>query len=392
MAFKRILTLLFILVLAMNLAACGDDESDATPTPKAQPTVVAATATPVPPTNTPAPPTSTPTAATSMSAPATPQPADEQTSTLFETPNTVLDSYRARGQFLITTTYQDTTTTTQDMVMEGVFVRSDNAYGGDESVQMTMSENESVETFAIYKVGDWVSVNSQGEWMTVGRDNAGLFTGMSDLFTGFVDQFVIEENDATNLGIETVAGQSATHYRVDNIDIFQRMAQIVPDSEEVIESVIMDVWVAEKGNYVVKYNIQASVSNVTEIDNSGAEVLVAQTVQWSYEIFDVNQNIVIELPADAPEPGVIVIPGFAEGTFPLPEGGNLATNMIGMPEITSELSQEELVQFYTDSFAALGWTFTGDFGFYEVAKDDVSFSMFFDATEDGKGRAQIFAN
>lgn len=394
MTLKRILTLLLILLLSLSLAGCGEDEPAETPTPRAEQS--AATNTPAPPTNTPVPPTNTPVpAAADPTAEATASPvpeADSQTSSLFEAPNLALDSYRARGQFLITTTYQDNTTAVQNMVLEGVFVRSDNAYGGDESFQMRMVDGEDVEDIAIYKVGEWVSVNSQGEWMTVGRDNAGLFTGMSDLFTGFVDQFVMEQNDATNLGTESVNGQSATHYRIDNIDIFQRMAQIQPDSEEVIESVAMDVWVATEGNYVIKYNIQASVSNVTETNESGAEVVVAQSVEWSYEIFDINESITITLPADAPEPGVVVIPGFADGAFPLPEGGKLATNMIGMPEITSELSQEELVEFYTESFTALGWEFTGDFGFYEAAKDGVSFSMFFDTNEEGKGRAQIFAN
>jgi len=392
---KRILTLLLILLLAMSLAACGDDEPEETPTPEAQPTLVAATDTPAAPTNTPLPPTNTPVPATTEAPAAaanTPAPVAESAANPFAAPNSVLDSYRTRGQFLITTTYTDTTTAVQDMALDGAFVKADNAYGSDELLRMTVKDAESVETIEIYKMGEWVSVKTQGEWVTVGRDNAGLFTGMSDLFTGFVDEFVIEQNDAENLGTESVGDQSATHYRIDNIDIFRRMAQVAPDSQEVIESVTMDMWVAEEGNYVLKYTILSTVSNVPETDESGAEVMVSQSINWSYEIFDVNTDVTIELPADAPEPGAVSIPGFAEGEFPLPEGGTVAANMIGMPEVTSDLTQEELVKFYTEAFAALGWSFTGDFGFYEVAKGEVTFSMFFDVTEDGKGRAQIFAN
>lgn len=308
----------------------------------------------------------------------------------FAAPNDILKSYRTKGQFLITTTFPDGTSAEQDMQLDGAYVRADNAYGSDELFQMTINEDSSVETVAIYKIGEWVSANSQGEWITVDRDNAGLFTSMSDIFTSFVDQFSLESEGATNLGEEVVDGMATDHYRMDDITAFERMAQMAPDSSEVIETVQMDVWVAKEGGFILKYAIQATVSNVTDTDSSGAEVSTTQSVNWSYEIYDTNSDIVIELPADAPEPGAISIPGFAEGEFPVPEGGKMVPNMIGMPEITSDLSQEELVTFYTDSFAALGWSFSGDFGFYEVKKGDASFSMFIDTDDSGKGRAQVF--
>ena len=385
MTTKRILTLLFIALLAMSLAACGDDEPTATP----QAAVVAATDTPVPPTNTPVPPTNTP-APAAVPPTNTPAPAASAPNS-FEAPSSVLNSFRTLGQFLITTTFPDGTTAVQDMALEGAFVKADNAYGSDESFLMTINEDDSVESVAIYKIGDWVSAKSQEEWVTVGRDNAGMFTAMSDLFSGLLNQFVLEREDAKNLGDDPVNGQPATHYRIDDVSIFQRMAQMAPDSQEVIETVAMDVWVAKEGNYILKYNVQAEMSNVAETDASGAETTATQTIHWTYEVQNVNEDITITLPADAPEPGTVSIPGFAEGEFPLPEGGKLAANLIGMPQVSSELSQEELVQFYTEAFTALGWSFTGDFGIYEVKKGDVSFSMFIDVDEDGKGRAQVFA-
>jgi len=278
MTIKRILTLLFIVLLAVSLAACGgDDEPTATATP--EPAVVAATNTPVPPpTNTPVPPTATsvPAAAQPTN---TPEPASASND--FDVPSAVLDAFRTRGQFLITTTFEDGTSTAQDMALEGAFVKVDNAYGSDESFLMNIKESDSEESVAIYKIGDWVSAKSQDEWITVGRDNAGLFTAMPDIFIGFLDQFVLEREDATNLGDDPVNGQPATHYRIDDISIFQRMAQMGPDSEEVIESVLMDVWVAQDGNYILKYSVQAEVSNVTETDASGADAIATQADSWS---------------------------------------------------------------------------------------------------------------
>ena len=384
MTTKRIFALLLVALLALSLAACGEDE----PTPTATPEVVAAaTDTPIPPTDTPVPATNTP----AVAAVNTPEPAPAASgASNFAAPNDVLNSYRTRGQFLITTSFPDGTSTEQNMQLEGAFVRADNAYGSDESFQMTINEDGSVETVAIYKIGEWVSANSQGEWITVGRDNAGLFTAMSDIFTSFVDQFSLVSEGATDLGEAMVDGIETNHYRLDDITAFERMAQMAPDSEEVIDTVQMDVWVTKEAGFILKYAIQAAVSNVTDMDSSGAEVLTAQSVNWSYEVYDTNSDIVIALPTDAPEPGIISIPGFAEGEFPVPDGGKMAANMIGMPEVTSELSQEELVAFYTDAFAALGWSFTGDFGFYEVKKGDAVFSMFIDTDDSGKGRAQVF--
>src|SRR3972149_1367454 len=104
MTTKRILILLLIALLAVTLAACGDDEPTATATPEAQPAPAVAP-------NPPAP--------------------EASVSNSFEAPNVVLKSYRTRGQFLITTTRQDATTSIQDMALEGAFVKADNVYGSN---------------------------------------------------------------------------------------------------------------------------------------------------------------------------------------------------------------------------------------------------------------------
>lgn len=388
MTTKRILTLLLVALFALGLAACGEDEPTPTATPEAA--AEAATDTPVPATNTPVPATNTPAPAEAVAV-ATNTPAPETSAaSSFVSPGEILKSYRTQGQFTITTNFPDGTSTVQEMQLAGAFVQADNIYGSDQSFEMTINENDTVETVSIFQIGEWVSANSQGEWITVGRDNAGLFTSMSDVFTSFTDQFALEGSEADKLGDETIDGIETTHYQIQDVSIFTRMAQMAPDSEEVIEKAEMNVWVTKDAGYVLKYDIVAEVSNVKNTDASGAEVATTQSVNWSYQISDVNSDITITLPADAPEPGTVNIPGFAEGEFPVPDGGQMAANMIGMPEITSDLSQEELVAFYTDAFAALGWSFSGDFGFYEVAKGETTFSMFIDTDDNGKGRAQVF--
>lgn len=384
---ERLVILMLIAVLALALAACGgDDEPTSTPTPEA----AAATDTPVPPTDTPVPPTNTP-------APAAPQPTDTpvaeaETAAGVASPSDVLKSYRHRGRFLITTEFPDGSSQAQNMEMEGAYLLAPHQYGSDESLEMTISEGDSVETMSIYKIGDWISVSSENEWITLGREEGGMLGDLAGVLTMPMNEFLLAYEEAEDLGAEEIDGIPATHYRVSDPEMLSRMAEMAPDSEEVIDSVQMDVWVAQDGGYVVKYTLVAQVSNVMEQDASGAEVATTQRAEWSYEVYDANAEFAITLPADAPEPGAISIPGFAEGEFPVPEGGALSANMLGMPEITSDLSQDELVQFYTESFEAMGWSFSGDFGFYDVSKDGVSFAMFFDTGEDGKGRAQIFAD
>lgn len=404
---RSLLTLLVVLLLAVGLAGCGGDE-EPEPTDTPVPVVAAPTDTPVPPTDTPVPPTDTPVPPTNTPEPTSP-PAEEggqassggesggaeasaaETQSAYASPSDVLKSFRSRGTFAMTSTYADGSTEQQVMQFEGAFVAADNAYGSDEYVAITVNEGDVPQSMTIYKVGDNVFVNSEGEWITVGRDNSGMFTMMADIFTSMMSEVIVNMDEAQNLGEEAINGVQAVHYRVDEPEVFKRMAQITGEQDGVIETVAVNVWVATDGNYVVKYSIQASVTGVPTTDDAGNDVVADQTVDWSFEIYDINSgDVTVTLPPDAPEPGVVSIPGFAEGEFPLPEGAEIEMSMFGMPQVVSDLSEEDLTAFYRQALTDLGWTFNGTMGFYEVSKDDVSFTMWISTDpETGKSTAQI---
>lgn len=404
---QRMVALFVVLLLALTLAACGGDE-EPEPTDTPVPAAAAPTDTPVPPTNTPVPPTDTPVPPTDTPVPpaaeggqtggegsaATAGPAGEapaeSSSSLYASPSEVLKSFRSRGSFSMSSTVGEAPTEQQVVQLEGAYVTADHAYGSDEFVSMTVSEGDAPQTVAIYKVGDSVLVNSEGEWITVGRDNAGMFTLMADVFTNMMGEVIVNMDEATNLGEEAINGVQAVHYQVNEPEVFKRMAQITGE-EGVIESVDVNVWVATEGNYVVKYTIQASVTGVSITDDAGNNVLADQTVDWSFEIYDINSpDIAIVLPEDAPEPGVIVIPGFAEGEFPLPADAKMEMSMFGMPQIVSDLSEQELIDFYQQALTDLGWTFEGSMGFYQVSKGESSFTMWFSTdAETGKTTIQV---
>ncbi len=408
---QRMIALFVVLLLAVTLAACGGDE-EPEPTDTPVPAAAAPTDTPVPPTDTPVPPTNTPAPPTDTPAATSPPAAEggqtsgegsgaatetgneapaESSGSLYASPGEVLNSFRSRGSFAMSSTVAEAPAEQQVVQLEGAYVAADHAYGSDEYVSMTVEQGDTTQTIAIYKVGDSVLVNSEGEWITVGRDNAGMFTLMADVFTNMMGEVIVNMDEATNLGEEAINGVQAVHYQVNDPEVFKRMAQITGEEEGVIESVDVNVWVATDGNYVVKYAIQASVTGVSITDDAGNNVLADQTVDWSFEIYDINSpDIAIVLPEDAPEPGVIVIPGFAEGEFPLPEGAKIEMSMFGMPQISSDLSEQELIDFYQQALTDLGWTFEGSMGFYQVSKGETSFTMWFSTdTETGKTTIQV---
>lgn len=401
---KQLIPLLLILALVFLLAACGrGGGEDPAPTDPPAAAAESATDTPAPPTDTPAPPTDTPAPPTDTPEPAPTDAPEEEPAARgegetadsgYSSASETLDSFRTRGSLAIVSTLPDGSERSQTMTLEGAFVTTDDEYGSDEFFQMDVVEEGLTQSIAIYKIGGNVSVFSDGEWITVGRDQAGMFTIMADIFTGLMDEFATGIAQAEDLGTETVNGIEATRYRINDPEVFRQVTQF--DEEEVetseeINSVEMNIWVAQEGDYVLKYSIIADVSGATEFDETGNEILVDQSVDWTFELYDPNAPVEIALPADAPEPGVVEIPGFAEGEFPLPAGAEISQGILGV-EVRSDLPQDEFVQFYTDALPALGWSFEGDFGFYEVTKDDVTFNMFISTDDDsGQTVAQIFS-
>lgn len=389
---RRATQLILLFSLVLILAACGRSEPEADPTATTE-VAPAATNTPVP-TDTPVPEptaTDTPVAAESNSGAesdegSAAEVAGEEVAaeSAYASPSSVLDSFRSRGNLNISSTFEDGTTMAQQMVLEGAYVKPVGSEGeGDESIVLDVTEGETQESLAIYKVGENVFINTEGEWLTLGRDQAEMFTMMADIFSGLMEEFAVGMDRATNLGTENVNGIDATHFLIDDPAIFIEGVGELGETEE-IDEVDMNVWVANDGNYILKYQIQATVTGATEFDDEGNEVTANQTIDWSFEIYDIGQVAAIELPEDAPEPGVVNIPGFAEGEFPLPEGAELRTSILGA-EVVSTLPEAEISQFYQDALTDLGWEVDGAVGFFEATKGEDSFSYFIQVDEETGG-------
>ncbi len=316
-------------------------------------------------------------------------------STAYANPIDTLDRFRARGELYTITTLPDGTTQEESVQMEGAFVRADNPWGSNEFFQITSTSpmEEGPQTIVVYRVDDVAAVQVEGEWLTMSRDEAFFFAFMADIFTTAMDEIAPDLTDAEKVGVEEVNGVQAIHYRLIDPELFMKLADIQEDEDGRLESVSLDVWVAQEGNYILKYAMEARAVDVPEADETGQEIQVTQEVRWTFEIYDINSpDVVVTLPEDVPQPGEVSVPGFEPGAFPMPEGAEVTGTMFGIIQISTDLSPEEVQTFYEETLADLGWTVEGMAGFYQVSKGETTFSLIITQDEaSGKTMIQVYA-
>ncbi len=392
--------ILLMLALALLLGACGGkEEAPAQEAPAvAEQAAPTDTPTPEPPTPTPEPPTPTPTpeppppmptAATTEAEPS--GSAEEATSAVYANPIDTLERFRARGELYTVTTLPDGTVREESIQMEGAFVRADNPWRANEYFRITStgSMEEGPQTVVIYRVDDVAAVQVDDEWLTMSRDEAFFFAFMADIFTTAMDEIAPDLTDAERVGGEEVNGVATIHYRLIDPELFMKLADIQEDEDGRLESVALDVWVAQEGNYILKYAMEARAVEVPDEDDAGQEVRVTQEVRWAFEIYDVNSpDVEVSLPEDLPKVDEVSVPGFEPGAFPMPEGAEITGTMFGVIQIATDLSPEEVQTFYQETLADLGWTVEGMAGFYQVSKGEATFSLII-TQDEASGRTLI---
>ncbi len=362
-------TLLVVLLLGLTLAGCGRDEE---PEPTATSTVAVATHTPIPtsaplPTETPIPavsPTESVAVETNLEGP------------IFDIPSNILTSYRTRGALVLTTLLNGDGTERESLQLEGAYVAIDGEFKFNQFFVLDALQAGSTvtETVAIYQVDDVVAAYFDGEWRTAGRRDAGISLG-DNPFNQPLTALTNPPGEATEIGSETLAGIETTHYQITDPAFFVQIAKINMAEGQTIENVQIDIWVATAEKYIVKYVISATVNDALDFDAEGNPLRADQQVAWDFELYDIGADVVIEIPAEAPDPQAFTPPGFTEGSFPLPAGAMVRVNPFGQTEIITDLSQDEVVSFYTKILSQLGWKLEGAFGLYEATKDDLAFGL-----------------
>jgi hypothetical protein len=187
--------------------------------------------------------------------------------------------------------------------------------------------------------------------------------------TGFTPSSVIGDIKAAQLlGTDNINGVSAQHYAVDINSLTALGAYTNGKSE---------VWVAQPGNFVVKYSFEATGKDTFFGGGTDTE----GTIKWVYELKSVNQPIVIEPPKDcggAPED----IPVMADATDQSAFGT--------MTTYSSPSAFDDVVNFYKKEMVAKGWTAKDDgmamdgFAQLSFTKDNRTASVMITADTDTK--------
>ena len=394
---KRLLLIVIILSLALLFAACGGGEAEqavdtggektaveATSTPMAEPTD-----TPVPePTDTPVPqPTDTPEPEPTD----TPEPEQELNLSSVAKPEELFDSFRSRGNFGVTIQYGSGESEEQNMIFEMDWVNSDNEYGGDMSMVMSgfgQMEEGAPDEMAIYAVDENMYMDIGGEWISSPRDPSEL-DSMSSVFQTPED-FANQLEDFDKVGKETINGVKTIHYKYEGISLFENFFTAEDLAlQENLSKVGGDIWVAEDGGWVVKMSYQMSGEDIPD-DGSGQGAIDLADITWNFEIYEIDTLNEIELPADAPEPGDVGIPGFEAGEFPVPDETAMQGGFGGIYMLESALAESEVNTFYDDKLIELGWS--KEEGFMPTwTKGNVSFTLMITPNDAGGTSIMIMA-
>ena len=144
---------------------------------------------------------------------------------------------------------------------------------------------------------------------------------------------------ARRVGNETVNGVPTVHYKLD-VSGLETLGYLNGDG---------DVWVADPGNYVVKYTFQATGTD--KFFGSGSNT--DGTIKWDYEVTDINQPINIQPPADC---------GGAAEDIPMMADAQDQAAMGGMSTYSTPSAFEDVVAFYEKEMKAKGWAETDGSG------------------------------
>jgi len=127
----------------------------------------------------------------------------------------------------------------------------------------------------------------------------------------------------------------------------------VANSLEGAERIQGDVWIAEEGNYVVKYELAAQNLALKGLFTGGFEQF--ETYNLSYELLDTN-NVSIELPAEAQGTEPIANPDTADSSgLAAPDGAEVFVDSFAGMNYFSTDDLSSIADFHLETLPAAGW-------------------------------------
>lgn len=217
--------------------------------------------------------------------------------------------------------------------------------------------------------GTWISFPAEG--------------GLADFFeNGFLnpDEIIeLPENARRNLLPETVNGISTWHYTFTEEDI--------TEENLTVEDANGDIWVAQDGNYPVKFELELTGSSTGDM---AEDFFASGTLKMSYELIDINESFTIELPEEA-----MNAEGFGDlmgGStdpeniaYPVMADAEIDFSMEGLVSYKTPSTINEAVEFYKTALTDDGWTNDAE---SEFVSEDTALLLF---TKEGTELSLIIA-
>lgn len=328
---KRIPMFVVLLAVALFLAV-GCSRATPTPTPTPVPPTPTPTATPVPPT----------------AASSTPAAAQEPMRPYYE----ALDALKA---YTATLEMVYTPREGSDQPPFRVFFTEERAktdppvqrvrVRGLSSVDPKNARNDATYTF----IGDatWFVAGEERFYTTRPTGQRRLYLSPEDMIPATTKLTSQGPYDSKVNGLEV------DYYTIaDPKDIFGDG----PDQPENAKLLQGDVWIAREGNFITRYILRIQADDLKMRKDPTPGTL---TIEYNVTPLDPNQ-VKVEPPKDAVSLETAVLPGFAAGTFPVPEGAKVETiiqarnqQLIGLN--VANLSVADAFAFYKEKLTAAGW-------------------------------------
>jgi hypothetical protein len=359
---KMILILILLTSLTLGLVACGG-EPEPTAVVEAEP----ATATPLPPTDTPTP-TDTP-APTDTSEPVEPteaEPGAEAEALNLEEIGTPSDlsSYRADMTISISGTEQGEavagtvsflTEYTADPLAQHVVISSEGLEGAEEMQGIEMYQVEGT-TYLRFE-DSWLSVPATEDVLAA----AGLIQ----------PEDVLEETCGWKKEGDTeYNGIQVEHWTTSKEEMEGCMAaEQLADMGE-LTAASGELYVAAEENYVVHMSFVFEGRDMTAALGTEDQVLDEGRMEFTFDMRDVNEPFVIELPEEA------LASSSLPEDIPFPDDAQEVANAFGMITFNSPSSAAEVADFYKAEMPLNGWT--------EVNVSDISGMFMMEYSKDGR--------
>lgn len=359
---RWILILILLASLTLGLVACGGEpEPGATQAVETQPTQEPATDTPVLPTETPMPTATAETAA----APETEPEGDSGELNLEDLETTSdLSSYRANMTISVSGTDEG------EAVEESLsFVIEYTSEPPAQHIIMSgvgMTMTEGIESIEMYQVEDTTYLNMGGQWLSVPATEDALDS------TAFIQpEDVLEDTCGWTKQPDTeYNGVRVHHWTASKEDMEACMSAAEMAELGDISAASGELYVAIEENYIVHMSMVFEGQNVAAGMGLSDQVLEEGRLEITFDMTDVNQPFIIELPEEA-----VASSGVPED-LPVPDNAEEVANAFGMITFQTPSTPAEVSEFYTAQMPQNGWT--------EVSVDDLGGMFMMEYNKDGR--------